>query len=254
MKKTLACGLAGVLLAASFATDVAAKRDERSDEGADIARAATEFANARMAPGIVLPGAYTAAFATLQALPSVGGTWTEVTTRPYNSDDLRYRDPFESNSTGGAGLVAGRITGLAVGGGFLYGGGADGGVFRSGDGGKTWSPMTDGLPTLSVGDLKLAPDGSLWLATGEANTGATSYVGSGVYRVAHPQADPFTTASRVGGSELESTTVGKLRFDDAGSVYAASSRGLWKHGATKTTGSWTRVLYPVPGSTSAYDN
>src|SRR5437660_1597177 len=82
------------------------------------------------------------------ALPAAGIAWKEVTTRPYDSDDPRYRDPVFSNSSGGAGLVAGRMTGLAVGSGYIYAGGADGGVFRSGDNGVTWTPLTDGLPTL----------------------------------------------------------------------------------------------------------
>ena len=37
-------------------------------------------------------------------------------------------------------------------------------------------------------------------------------------------------------------------------MYAATSRGVWKHSASTNAGSWTRVLYPVPGSTSPYDN
>src|SRR5258706_11071757 len=106
--------------------------------------------------------------------------------------------------------------------------------------------MTDGLPTLSVGDLRLAPDGALWLATGEANTGATSYGGSGVYRLAKPKGSLFSMSDRVGGSELESTFIGKVRFDGNGAVYAATSRGLWKHSASTKSGAWTRVLYPVP--------
>jgi hypothetical protein len=169
-----------------------------------------------------------------------------VTVRPYDSDDPRYRDPFASNSSGGAGLVSGRITGLAAAGGSIYLGGAAGGVFRSSDGGGTWTPLTDGLPTLSVGDLRLAPDGALWLATGEANTGATSYVGSGVYRLAKPRTSVFASSDRVGGSELESTLIGKVRFDGVGTAYAATSRGLWKHAAGTKSGAWRRVLYPVP--------
>src|SRR6476469_3221167 len=101
------------------------------EETADALSSAEEFAQARLAPGLVLPGAYGAAFASLTALPISGRAWTEVTNRPYDSDDPRYRDPFFSNSSGGSGLVAGRITGLAVGGGAVYAGGADGGVFRS---------------------------------------------------------------------------------------------------------------------------
>ena len=216
------------------------------DETQESQAAVEQFVQARTAPGIVLPGAYGAAFASLQALPTTAGAWSEVTTRPYDSDDPRYRDPNFSNSSGGAGIVSGRITGLAVGGGFLYVGGADGGVFRSGDGGATWAPLSDALPTLSVGDLKLAPDGSLWVATGEGNTSASSFVGSGVYRLANPQSSVFGLGSRVGGAELESTFINKVQFDGAGSVYAATSRGVWKHAAGTASGAWTSVLYPVP--------
>ncbi|HEX8096460.1 MAG TPA: hypothetical protein VF507_00430 [Pyrinomonadaceae bacterium] len=216
------------------------------DETREAQTAAEQYAEARTAPGIVLPGAYSAAFTSLQSLPVYGrSSWKEVTNRPYDSDDPRYRDPYYSNSSGGAGLVSGRVTGLAVGGGYIYAGGADGGVFRSADGGTTWSPIADGLPTLSVGDVAFAPDGALWLATGEGNTGATSYVGSGVYRLASPKSGTFATTDRVGGTELESTFINKLKFDDAGNVYAATSRGVWRHSASTKSGSWTRVLYPV---------
>ena len=221
------------------------KVGEAGDETLEALNAAAEYAQARQAPGLVLPGAYTAAFNSLSSLPIASGIWAEVTNRPYDSDDPRYRDPFFSNSGGGAGLVAGRMTGLAVSGNMIFAGGADGGVFRSSDGGSTWTPITDGLPTLSTGDLRVAPDGALWLATGEGNTGATSYVGSGVYRLVKSTSGVFALSDRVGGTELESMFVHRLKFDDAGNVYAATSRGVWKHSATTNKGNWTRVLYPV---------
>ncbi|HEX3703857.1 MAG TPA: hypothetical protein VHU82_11030 [Vicinamibacterales bacterium] len=216
------------------------------DESSGAQTREEQFAQARTAPGIVLPGAYSAAFASLSGLPVSGSTWTEVTNRPYNADDPRYRDPLASNSGAGNGFATGRIVGLALSSGYIYIGGADGGVFRSADDGKTWTAMTDGLPTLSVGDIRIAPDGALWLATGEANTGSTAFVGSGVYRLANPKTGVFTTAGRVGGTELESTFIGKLRFDGIGNVYAATSRGVWRHAAGGSSGTWTRVLYPVP--------
>jgi photosystem II stability/assembly factor-like uncharacterized protein len=216
------------------------------DESAEAQTKAEQYAQARTAPGVVLPGAYSAAFASLAGLPATSGSWTEVTSRPYNADDPRYRDPFASNSGAGNGFAAGRIVGLALGGGNIYIGGADGGVFRSADDGKTWTPMTDGLPTLSVGDLRVSPDGALWLATGEANTGATAFLGTGVYRLANPKAGVFSSSGRVGGNELESTFIGKLRFDGVGNVYAATSRGVWRHSASTASGAWQRVLYPVP--------
>ncbi|EWT03420.1 glycosyl hydrolase [Intrasporangium oryzae NRRL B-24470] len=221
------------------------------DESHEAATASEQYAAARTAPGIVGPGAYTAAWASLQALPTTTGTWTEETTKPYNSDDPNYREYYHSNSSGGAGLVTGRVTGLATlpgrgtgGKDVVFAGGADGGVFRSLDGGSTWTPITSSLPTLSTGDLEIAPDGALWYATGEANTGATSYVGTGVYRLA----DPMTSTSwvRVGGTELEGTSINKVRFDSQGRVYAATFRGIWRHTATATSGGWEMVYAPNP--------
>ncbi len=221
------------------------------DESAQLRSGAEQFSQARTAPGIVAPGAYSAAFASLSGLPA-GGTATELTTKPYDSDDSRYRDPAASNSTGGSGLVSGRITGIAVDPAHhvVFAGGADGGVFRgavNASGAVTsWTPISDGLPTLSTGDLEYdATTSTLWYATGEANTGGTSYVGSGVYRLASPWSSAFTPADRVGGTELESTVINKLRFDGRGRAVVATNRGLWAH-STTDTGSWTFLYAPNP--------
>lgn len=222
---------------------------DHGGESHELRTAMEQFDQARTAPGVVAPGAYSAAFGQLSALPAAGSA-TELTTTPYDADDLRYRDPVQSNSTGGAGIVAGRVTGLAVdtAHGVLYAAGADGGVFRGslGSGPQNWVPISDSLPTLSAGDLQYdAASDTLWYATGEANTGGTSYTGTGVYRLASPSSGAFTPASRVGGTELESTTINKLRFDGAGRVLAATSRGLWAH---STTGSepWQFLFAPNP--------
>ena len=216
------------------------------DESAEARVAAEQFGQARTAPGVVAPGAYSAAFGQLSALPATKSTWTEVTTKPYDSDDPRYRDPV-SNATGGSGVVTGRITGVAVGAdGTVYAGGANGGVFRRAAGASTWTAIADRLPSLSVGDLELGPDGALWLATGEANTGGTAYVGTGVYRLAAPRTGLFSPADRVGGAELESTVINKLRFDDAGTAWAATSRGLWRHAASGGSAAWTFAYAPNP--------
>jgi hypothetical protein len=224
-----------------------------SKEGDEARIAAEQYALARTAPGVVAPGAYDAAWTQMKSLPTLPGSWTEVTSKPYDADDPRYRDPEFSNSGGGADVVSGRVTGVAASGSFVYAGGADGGVFRSADGGATWTPISDGLPTLSVGDLRLAPDGALWLATGEGNTGSTSYVGSGVYRLTNPTAGVFTESTRVGDAAngtnpLAGLFINKIRFDDQGNAYAATSRGLWRHSATSASGAWTRLINPGPQS------
>ena len=97
-----------------------------------------------------------------------------------------------------------------MGDGHVFAGGANGGVFRKslGANGKpgggddgAWVPISDAILSLSTGDL-LYDEASnvLWYATGEANTGGTSYTGAGVYRLANATAGVFTQANRVGGT------------------------------------------------------
>lgn len=225
-----------------------------ASETQDLLAAAADRAQARLAPrGSVPAGAYGTAFAQLSALPASGGSWQEVTGVPYDADAVNYRDPYFSNSGGGSGLVSGRVTGLALGLGLsasspaIYAGGANGGVFRSTNGGATWTSLSDALPALSTGDLAYdAANDTLWLATGEANTGAESYVGTGVYRLVDPLNHVFSQANRVGGNELESRAINKIKFDGAGSVYAATTRGLWKHSTLPAdlATSWANVLMP----------
>jgi hypothetical protein len=223
------------------------------DESSELMAALDAYGGPRLSPSAaVAPGAYDAAWAHIQAMPVRQGTFSEVTTQPYNSDSLHFRDQAASNSGGGAGYSAGRIAALAVdpaSPGVIYAGGADGGVFRSTNDGGTWTPIADHLPALSVGALAVMPDGSLWLATGEATTAFENYVGSGVYRLPNPATGTFTTADRVGGSELDSTSVHELRLDTAaGYVFAVTSNGVYRRSLSAPQATaWQRVLAPCAG-------
>jgi hypothetical protein len=233
-------------------------RGGAGSESAEEMAIQDQWNEARVAPGIVAPGGYSAAYGQLQSLTVAGGSWSELTKRPYDADDPDYRD-YYSNSSGGAGLVTGRMTGLAAdSNGYVYAGGADGGVWRSSTGGGNWTPIADSLPSLSTGDLQLDPaDGSLWYATGEANTGGTSYVGTGVYRLGNPKTGSFTPSARVGGNELESTTINAIRFAPT-KVWIATLRGIWSHNRTgDMSTAWQFSFAPnptyLPGGTNAGD-
>src|SRR3954465_10428025 len=241
----------------SVAIKLAGKELQRSSQGgvangggggesADLFAAQQQWDNTRTVPGIVAPGAYSAAFASLQGLGATAGSWNEVTRTKYDADDPDYRD-YYSNSSGGAGLVTGRITGLTIGrDGAVYAAGANGGVWRSTSGTGNWQPIADKLPSLSSGDLQVDPTGALWYGTGEGNTGHTAYVGSGVYRLSSPATGPFSAAARIGGTELESSNVYHLRFS-GDTVYAATSRGVSSPsvGGTAST-PWKRLFSPSP--------
>ncbi|MGW2652034.1 glycosyl hydrolase, partial [Streptomyces sp. NPDC001393] len=226
------------------------------DEAENSAEATAQFTEARTAPGVVAPGAYGAAWQQLQSMRHTAGGWDHVTKRAYNSDDPRYRD-VNSNSSGGAGYVTGRITGIAADDqGYVYAGGANGGVFRSTTGGGHWKPISDKLPSLSTGTLSLDGQKRLWYATGESNTGATSFVGTGVYVLKDPRHGQFQPGDRVGGAELESTVIHALRFAGT-TVWAATSTGVWSHSTTTLSGPWTHEFTPnpdyLPGGSKADD-
>ncbi len=226
-------------------------------EAAEQMTAQEQWAQARTAPGIVAPGGYSSAYGDLTSLSATGGSWDEITNLPYDADDPDYRDYF-SNSSGGSGLVTGRITALAADdAGNVYAGGADGGVWRSTSGGGSWTPIADSLPSLSSGDLQLDDQGRLWYATGEANTGGTSYVGTGVYLLDNPTSGTFSPADRVGGDELESTTINAIRFA-GGKAWIATLRGIWWHSLSgDMSDAWTQSFAPnpsyLPGGANAGD-
>ncbi|MFE0518504.1 glycosyl hydrolase [Streptomyces sp. NPDC058954] len=230
--------------------------DEDGGEAQEEAEQADQYAEARTSPGIVAPGAYGAAYDALKGLPHTHGGWDDVTRLPYDSDDPRYRD-INSNSSGGAGRVTGRVTGLAADNhGYVYAGSANGGVFRSRTGGGHWTNISDRLPALSTGDLQLDGHGRLWYATGEANTSATSFLGTGVYVLDDPRHGKFGKRDRVGGDELESTSINALRF--AGDkVWAATTAGVWSHSAKTLKGHWKLEFAPnpdyLPGGSKASD-
>jgi hypothetical protein len=86
----------------------------------------------------------------------------------------------------------------------VYLGTAQGGVWRTLDGGATWTPIFDAAQSLAIGALALAPSNPtiLYVGTGEPNNSADSYFGVGVYRI--DNAD--TTADLVGPINPQITT------------------------------------------------
>jgi hypothetical protein len=219
--------------------------DEGDESSEDILRANEEYAEARTAPAdTVDAAAFVEARNAASALPVFGGSWTELTTLPYQNDDPNYRDPVFSNSFAGWRLVTGRATALAVDGNTIWAGFAAGGVWKSTNGGGSWRPVFDNAASLSIGSLAVDPaDHSLWVGTGEANTNSDAYAGTGVLR----SADGGRTFQQVGGTGLQNHLIGRLVFDGQGDVYAATSMGLYERRAKDLTSDWTLVLRPGVG-------
>lgn len=222
---------------------------QAGDGPGEIADRAEAWARQRTAPGTSVPAAaIPAALRAAAALPHYGPAWQELTSQPYQATPKGYTDPYWSNQGSGFGLVGGRMTAVVVDGGTTYAGAADGGLWRTDNGGRTWTPLSGGLPSLSTGALLLGPGHSLWLGTGEANTNADAYSGQGVY----VSTNRGQTLRKVGGSALDGAEIYHMVDDKVGHVYAATTRGLFRM-SSAGTGSWTKVLAPSSG-TGPYDN
>ena len=224
------------------------------DDGGALADQANQYSAERSAPAAsVSAQALLAARSQAAGLPVRSGGWVEQTNSTYDSEPAGYTDPVWSNAGAGESIVGGRITALATDRHELYAGAAGGGVWASQDSGQSWTPLSDSQPTLSTGALAVNPDDhALWVGTGEANTNADSYLGTGVYRLAtNGSGKPQGAMTLVGGSALVDHQVYRLLFDGR-NVFAATSQGLYRTSADGS-GQWTRVLAPTATS-SPYVN
>jgi hypothetical protein len=91
--------------------------------------------------------------------------------------------------------VSGRVTNIVVhptNENIVYVGTAQGGVYRSLNGGSTWTPLMDDALTLAIGSIALDPldPTTLFVGTGEGNLSADSFFGVGLYIIKHADSTP----------------------------------------------------------------
>ncbi|HEX8150251.1 MAG TPA: MBG domain-containing protein [Pyrinomonadaceae bacterium] len=97
--------------------------------------------------------------------------------------------PIPNGQTSGVThAVSGRVTSIAVhpsNPDIAYVGTAQGGVYRTLDGGQTWTAIFDNAQSLAVGSVAIAPSqpSTVYVGTGEPGFSCDSYFGVGVYRI-----------------------------------------------------------------------
>ena len=100
--------------------------------------------------------------------------------------DLEKFSSMKFRNIGPAGM-SGRITAIDVdlsNEDIIYVGAASGGVWKSVNGGISWKPIFDDMPTLSIGSIAIDqsnPD-VIWVGTGEGNPRNSVNVGGGIYK------------------------------------------------------------------------
>ncbi len=122
--------------------------------------------------------------------PPSSTTWTELGPSPIPNGQT---DP--NLNPAGEVAVSGRVSAIAVhptNPNIVYVGAAQGGVFRSLDGGATWTPLMDNALSLAVGAIAIAPSqpSTIYVGTGEGNFALDSFFGVGVYRIDNADTTP----------------------------------------------------------------
>jgi hypothetical protein len=132
-------------------------------------------------------------------------------------------------------ICSGRVTAIAIDPNhpeIIYVGGAQGGVWKSTDNGTSWFPLTDELidGSLAVGSIAIAPNGDIYVGTGEGNNSGDSYYGAGILR----STDGGKTWIRLGASTFGRSTFTKLVINPTrGTIIASTNVG---HTSSSTTG------------------
>ena len=129
----------------------------------------------------------------------------------------------------------------------FYVGQVDGGVWKTTDAGRTWSPIFDGQPTQSVGAIAVAASDSnvVYVASGEGLHRPDLSVGDGIYR----SADAGKTWTHLGLREGQQIPALAVDPSDANRLFAAvlghpygpsAERGIYR--SEDGGKSWKKVL------------
>ncbi len=167
----------------------------------------------------------------------------------YPSQNWQLIGPQPETSLGGS---SGRVTALAVdprSAQVAYAGGAEGGLWKTIDGGAHWLPITDNQVSLATGSIALDPQkpDTVYVGTGEANFNEDSYFGSGILKSADGGSTwvnypgPFVGAA-IGALAVSPTDSNVLLAGAFGGVYRSTDGGA----------SWNSVLEGYNGCAIAF--
>lgn len=129
--------------------------------------------------------------------------------------------------------VSGRVTSIAVhptNSDIVYIGTANGGVYRSVNGGDSWTAIFDNAASLAIGAIVLSPlnPSILYVGTGEANFSADSYAGIGLYRIDNADASPILNGPINPGDQFRGRSISKIlpHPTNADILYVSTTTGV----------------------------
>ena len=106
----------------------------------------------------------------------------------------------------------------------VYVGTAQGGVWKSSDGGQSWAPLTDNQPSLAIGALALDSNNPdvVYVGTGEPSLGGDNYYGAGLLK----STNGGQSWTLLGGDRFGGTGIAKIIVDPVNpeTLYVANTR------------------------------
>lgn len=166
--------------------------------------------------------------------------------------DFKTPDLTQSWLQEGPGNIGGRFNALAISPtdqDIIYAGAANGGIFKTTDGGASWNPIFDDQAYLAIGDIELDPndENTIYVGTGDKNFGGGSHLGNGVYK----STDAGATWTQIGLEETSIITEIAIDPADSDRIFVSTlgntyektpdNRGVYRTTDGGTT--WQNVLF-----------
>ncbi len=182
-----------------------------------------------------------------QVRPEINGTtWTSIGPAPI---------PL-GQTTGVRNPVSGRVLSIAVhptNPNIVYVGTAQGGLYRTLDGGNTWVPLMDGALSLAIGAIAIDPINptTIFVGTGEGNFCGDCFFGVGLYRIVNADTapvlqGPFNSAASNNNAFLaNSRSITKIVVNplDDNMIYVATGSGIGGSGGNNGPNTSNRGLF-----------
>jgi uncharacterized protein (TIGR03437 family) len=198
----------------------------------------------------------------LPIAPGFDSAWKNIGPRP--------TIVLDNATSGGPPIASGRVTAVAVdprgAGDVVYLGAAHGGVWKTVDAGRNWTPLTDDQPTLAIGSLAIDPSrpDTVYAGTGEENfLDFDNYFGSGILKTEDGGKTWNLLASEQFGGPVSAESGGArigaivVHPKDSRVLLAAVDGRKGQHSGiyrSEDAGvSWKNVLDGAPGTSVVFD-